>query len=54
MILADTSVWIDHFRITNLGIVRAIREQSLLLHPYQLITRDRRLRDAAQQLGIAA
>ena len=34
MILADSSIWIDHFKVTNLALVRAIREQQLRLHPY--------------------
>ncbi|WEK06607.1 MAG: type II toxin-antitoxin system VapC family toxin [Candidatus Devosia phytovorans] len=34
MILADTSIWIDHFRVTNLAVVRAIRERTLVIHPY--------------------
>ena len=119
MILADTSVWIDHFRITNLQVGKAIADRRLLMHPFvigelalgslqqrqrtisqlldfrtlpvaatenildlieratlfgrglgyvdahllascmlagncKLLTRDRRLHDAAEQLGIAA
>lgn len=34
MILADSSIWIDHFRVTNLSMVRAIQHRRLRLHPY--------------------
>lgn len=34
MILADSSIWIDHFKVTNLALVRAIRDRQMRLHPY--------------------
>jgi predicted nucleic acid-binding protein len=36
VILVDTSVWIDHLRITNLSVVRAISDDLLLMHPFVL------------------
>jgi predicted nucleic acid-binding protein len=33
MILVDTSVWIDHFRRTNAGLVDLLRENRVFVHP---------------------
>ncbi len=33
MILVDTSVWIDHFRTGELGLVAALEDESVLTHP---------------------
>ena len=34
MILVDTSVWIDHFRHTENGLVRLLNFASVLTHPF--------------------
>lgn len=34
MILADSSVWIDHFRRVNTELVRALHEGSIVVHPF--------------------
>jgi predicted nucleic acid-binding protein len=34
MILADTSVWIAHFRIADLSLARALDDGEVLMHPY--------------------
>jgi predicted nucleic acid-binding protein len=34
MILADTSIWIDHFKVPNLTVVRAIQNDQLSMHPF--------------------
>ena len=34
MILVDTSVWIDHFRASNLALVRLLGEGEVLTHPF--------------------
>ena len=34
MILADTSVWIVHFRSTEPALVRLVQAGELLMHPY--------------------
>lgn len=34
MILADTSIWIDHFRISDAELRRIIEEDMLLCHPF--------------------
>lgn len=36
MILADTSVWIDHFRAPNADFVLQLEETRILMHPYVL------------------
>ena len=36
MILVDTSIWIDHFRSTDLGLVRVLQEDQVLVHPFVL------------------
>jgi predicted nucleic acid-binding protein len=119
MIIADTSIWIDHLKVTNIVVAKAIVDNQLYMHQYvigelalgslrkrqttiahfrrlnaapvarpetvldlieraslfsrglgyidahllasclltgncRLLTRDRRLHDAAEQLGIAA
>lgn len=36
MILVDTSVWVDHFRSGVRGLVRALEEDSVLVHPFVL------------------
>ena len=33
LILVDTSVWIDHFRRTNAGLVDLLRENRVFVHP---------------------
>lgn len=33
MILADTSIWIDHFRHTDSELLRIIEDDRLLCHP---------------------
>jgi predicted nucleic acid-binding protein len=34
MILADTSIWVDHFRTTNLALSRAIVDERLFMHEF--------------------
>ncbi|MFA6955903.1 MAG: type II toxin-antitoxin system VapC family toxin [Thermoanaerobaculia bacterium] len=34
MILADTSVWIDHFRRGNAALVEALEREDVLVHPF--------------------
>ncbi|MGO4830804.1 type II toxin-antitoxin system VapC family toxin [Rhizobiaceae sp. 2RAB30] len=34
MILADTSIWIDHFRQSDAELRRTIEEDALLCHPF--------------------
>jgi predicted nucleic acid-binding protein len=34
MILVDTSVWIDHLRATETGLVAALNAEQVLMHPF--------------------
>ena len=34
MILVDTSVWIDHFRRSEPGLVSALEDESVVTHPF--------------------
>jgi predicted nucleic acid-binding protein len=34
IVLADTSVWIDHFRRTNSNLVNLLSEGLVLMHPF--------------------
>lgn len=34
MTLADTSVWIDHFRRANLGLLGLLLDGQVLMHPF--------------------
>lgn len=34
MILVDTSIWVDHLRTTNAGLVRLLGEGGVLTHPF--------------------
>lgn len=34
MILADTSVWIDHFRKSDTGLIRQLRQSNICMHPF--------------------
>lgn len=34
MILADTSVWIDHFRTGNRELEKALRQGQIVIHPW--------------------
>jgi predicted nucleic acid-binding protein len=34
MILADTSIWIDHFKMPNLTLSRAILDERLYMHEF--------------------
>ena len=36
MILADTSIWIDHFRQNNDELQKSLRDGSILIHPFVL------------------
>jgi predicted nucleic acid-binding protein len=36
MILADTSIWIDHFRRGDLGLVRFLGRGEIVMHPFVL------------------
>ncbi len=36
MILADTSIWVDHFRIGDSELVALLRTQNILMHPFIL------------------
>jgi predicted nucleic acid-binding protein len=34
MVLVDTSVWIDHFRVANLPLVRLLKDAKVVVHPF--------------------
>lgn len=34
MILADTSVWVDHFRSGNADLFRQLSKSNILIHPF--------------------
>ena len=34
MLLADTSIWIEHFRGGNVGLAEALASSTILIHPY--------------------
>ncbi len=34
MILADTSVWVEHFRIGNAALSQLLRDRQIFMHPY--------------------
>ena len=34
MVLVDTSVWVDHFRVTNLPLVRLLKDAKVVVHPF--------------------
>jgi predicted nucleic acid-binding protein len=34
MIIVDTSVWIDHFRHTDVRLVNALENEEVLVHPF--------------------
>jgi len=34
VILVDTSVWIDHFRVASLPLVDALKGEQVLMHPF--------------------
>lgn len=36
MILVDTSIWIDHFRLADLTLSHALRDGQVLVHPFVL------------------
>ncbi|SFV35314.1 hypothetical protein SAMN05216456_2119 [Devosia crocina] len=36
MILADTSVWTNHWVVTDLGFARLLVERQILMHPFVL------------------
>jgi len=36
MILADTSIWINHWMVTNLNFARLLAEQQVAMHPLVL------------------
>lgn len=36
MILVDTSIWVDHLRAGNAGLVDALEQGSVLMHPFIL------------------
>lgn len=36
MIIADSSVWIDHFKVADLGLSKALAADEVLMHPYVL------------------
>ena len=36
MILADTSVWVDHLRLGSSGLARLASEADMLMHPFIL------------------
>lgn len=36
MIVADSSVWIDHFKTANLALSRALADDLVLMHPFVL------------------
>ncbi len=34
MILADTSIWVDHFRVGNAKLQNALRKGQIVIHPW--------------------
>ena len=34
MVIADTSIWVDHLRQANRAFARLLREDRILLHPF--------------------
>jgi predicted nucleic acid-binding protein len=34
MVLVDTSVWIDHFRVSHLPLVRLLKDGKVVVHPF--------------------
>jgi predicted nucleic acid-binding protein len=34
MVLVDTSVWIGHFRVASLPLVRLLKETKVVVHPF--------------------
>jgi predicted nucleic acid-binding protein len=34
LILADSSVWVDHLRVTDLQLVKQLRLETILIHPF--------------------
>jgi predicted nucleic acid-binding protein len=36
MVLVDTSVWIGHFRVTSLPLVRLLKDSKVVIHPWIL------------------
>ena len=68
MILVDTSIWIDHLRVGEEGLVTLLNSTQVLCHPFidahllaavslagpaRLWTRDKRLGAVATDLGLA-
>src|ERR1035437_3320657 len=37
MILADTTIWIDHFRSENVEMRRQLDKRNILIHPYIVV-----------------
>jgi predicted nucleic acid-binding protein len=36
MVLVDTSVWVDHFRVASLPLVRLLKDAKVVVHPFVL------------------
>jgi len=36
VVLADTSVWVAHFRVADIRLVRLLNEDDVLMHPFVL------------------
>ena len=34
MVLVDTSVWVNHFRVINLPLVRLLKDAKVIVHPF--------------------
>ena len=34
MVLVDTCVWIDHFRVANLPLARLLKDAKVVVHPF--------------------
>lgn len=34
MLLVDTSVWVDHFRATDVGLVQQLEAGTVMVHPF--------------------
>jgi predicted nucleic acid-binding protein len=34
MVLVDTSVWVDHFRVVSLPLVRLLKDAKVVVHPF--------------------
>lgn len=60
MILVDTSIWVDHLRRADAGLITLLEQDQVLLHPFVIgelalgsLPRRRRMLDAVRDLPLA-